>query len=171
MSNYAIDRAWLCVVCSSPILTESAKTVLHNSFVLSELKCGEFTIPLSKPGYTLIGITGIRDNSTVPTTMFLLHFGDKTVGKALCLYRTTRSVGPTLRLIEIAEEWRRHGLGLRLVEEIMNHYEKVFQKTIQAIPITFSVSNSFTFRNAYLWFQKHIGELDDIDGMDDELGR
>jgi GNAT superfamily N-acetyltransferase len=169
MSNYALDQAWLCVVCSSPTLTESAKTVLDDSFALSELQCGEFTIPLTKPGYSLSGITGIRDNSTVPSTLFLLQFDDKTVGKALCSYRSRTWVGPTLELIEIAEEWRRHGLGLRLVEEIMSYFEKVFQTTIQARPIVFTVSN-VTVKYASLWFQKYA-RLVVIDDTGNELGR
>jgi GNAT superfamily N-acetyltransferase len=174
MSYLGMDHGWLCIVSTSDVLTESARNQLQGkSFALGELKCTEFTLTLDDwPGYTLTGVTGVEDHSASPSTLFTLKFGtDKTVGKALCTYHNSEmcSVGPTLELIEIAKEWRRHGLGQMLMEELQFHFRNVFHKVIDAKgEILFAICY-VTNRYASQWFQNEIG-FSDLDGMGEELG-
>lgn len=92
MTYLGMDDGWLCIVSTSDILTESARNQLkEKSFALGELKCNEFTLTLDDwPGYTLSGVTGVKDGSASPSTLFTLKFGtDKIVGKALCTYHNS----------------------------------------------------------------------------------
>lgn len=172
MSNYSIGHAWLVLVSSSEAFTDSAKGTLCCSYAFSELMCDEFTLPISLTGYSLSAVTGVKDNTTRPSTLFLLKFGDKIVGKALCTYSNGEmdAVGPTLELIEIAKEWRRHGLGTELMQEMEYYFGDVFQNVIEAQGfILFSVCY-VTNRYASLWFQDHL-YFRDLDGMGEELGK
>jgi GNAT superfamily N-acetyltransferase len=175
MSTLGIHRGWLCIVSTSDVLTESARNQLQGkSFALGELKCTEFSLTLDDdwPGYTLTGVTGVEDHSASPSTLFTLKFGtDKIVGKALCTYQNggMGSVGPTLELIEIAKEWRRHGLGKMLMDELQYHFQDVYQKVIEAKgDILFSICD-VTTRYASQWFQNKLF-FSDLDGMGEELG-
>jgi GNAT superfamily N-acetyltransferase len=172
MENFSLGCAWLCLVSYSEILTAFAKGKLGCSFAFCELQCSEFTRPFARPGYSLSGVTGISDDSKYPSTLFLLKFGDKTVGKALCTYKNGEmdSVGPTLELIEIAKEWRHHGLGTQLMEEVESYFDDAFWNVIEARgSVLFSVCY-VTSRYASLWFQDHLF-FDNLDGMGEELGK
>jgi GNAT superfamily N-acetyltransferase len=172
MANHGMDHPFLYVVSTSDILTDFALGKLGLSFAICGLKCTEFTLPCSKPGYSLSGVNGVGDDSTSPSTLVLLKFGDKTVGKALCTYHNSEmgSVGPTLELIEIAKEWRRHGLGTLLMEALEHHFEDVFLNAIEAKgSVRFAVCY-VTNRYASLWFQNNF-DFEDLDGMGEELGK
>jgi GNAT superfamily N-acetyltransferase len=174
MTTHGMDHPWLCVVSTSDIFTDFALGKLGLSFAICSFMCTEFTLtcPIGKPGYSLTGVTGVGDDSTNPSTLFLLKFGDKTVGKALCTYQNGEmgSVGPTLELIEIAKEWRRHGLGSLLMEELEHYFEDVFLKAIEAKgAVRFAVCY-VTNRYASVWFQNNL-DFEDLDGMGEELGK
>lgn len=79
------------------------------------------------------------------------------------------SVGPTLELIEIAKEWRRHGLGAMLMEELENNFRDVFEKVIEAKGSILFAICYVTNRYASQWFQNKL-YFSDLDGMGEELG-
>lgn len=75
-----------------------------------------------------------KDPSSI-TTLFEMKCGTKVIAKSLCTYKNSNlsSAGPTIERLEVAEEWRRHGYGSKLVKAMETFYGEKFIGIYQAM--------------------------------------
>lgn len=107
-------------------------------------------------------------------SLFTLSHNSKVVGKVLCAYQNgeVSTAGPTLEIIEIAQEWRGHGIGRDLLYFVEHYLKELWQEHWEAFnedgEIRLSACN-VNSREASSWFKKR-GFRDD-DGMGEELSK
>jgi hypothetical protein len=127
--------------------------------------------------------TRYRTSWLRPMTMFKLYFINNSsssatrcggemnkilVGKCLCSYKLDSSdeCGPTIEMIEIADEWHRHGLGSMLLKAMYTYFNNTF--VIAAISLD-DIKDTYFFVHdtesyASRWLQKRHGFRDDGEG-------
>jgi GNAT superfamily N-acetyltransferase len=185
VSTASTDKPWLVVDCTTPEITASVQSLLAQDFALLELKHETSILAHSFDDiadddcineYSITTTTGTKqgddeDGGSV-STIFVLKRKDKVVAKALCTYSNGEmdSVGPTLELLEVAQEWRRHGLGLALMEAVEGFHRNLCEPIVErGHRVLFAVCY---VTNAYVstWFQEQC-DFEDLDGMGEELGK
>lgn len=180
----SVTCGWIYIRCSSKEAENFVEKHLRDSerFALAKVPHVEVTMTVDSPpaqGFTMTyrtgsGMASTQGNGGHPSslsTLFELKKGAKTVAKSLCSYmnRQMGNPGPTIELLEVAKEWRRHGYGSRLLCRIRNHFEEIFlDDDVGSVePVKFNVCYC-TNQDAFHFFLSH--GFQDWDGMGEELG-
>ncbi len=106
--------------------------------------------------------------------MFEFKIGEKVIAMALCSYWNcaNESSGPTIEMIETAEEWQGHGFGFgkTLLKGMESYFENTFDDiyVLHISRVNFNVCY-VTSSAAFEWFIEQ--GFDDWDGMGEEMGK
>ena len=109
-------------------------------------------------------------------SLFTFSHEGKVVGKMLCAYHNGEvcTAGPTLEIIEMAQEWRGHGIGCDLLFFVEHYLKELWEEHWEAFmdigegEIRLSACDVRS-REALSWFKKR-GFRDD-DGFGEELSK
>ena len=107
-------------------------------------------------------------------SLFTFSHGSKVVGKVLCAYHNgeVSTAGPTLEIIEMAQEWRGHGIGRDLLFFVEHYFKGLWKEHMEAFnedgQIRLSACN-VTSREALIWFKKRGFRNDD--SLGEELSK
>ncbi|KAL3930331.1 MAG: hypothetical protein SGARI_004510 [Bacillariaceae sp.] len=116
--------------------------------------------------------TGNGPGKTSPCigTLFELKKAGKIVSKCICSYQNAEmdNTGPTIEVFETAAEWRNHGYGSKLFQEVQAHFENLFENAMDTRGVKFNVCYVTNYE-ACQWFQNR--GFFDLDGMGEELGK
>ena len=176
-----MSLAWLCLTCfNKPQVLDRIHQELSKDYdlatfphVCEELAIPEDVIDLKDGSYRLVAVTGASsedETKTSVSTLFSLCFGsEKIVAKALCSYENSEmnSVGPTIEMFEVAEEWQGHRLGDALMRGVHSFYCAKFEDILTNVLL--SVCHVTNFHAARWFMSKH--HFKDLDGMCEELGK
>ena len=75
-------------------------------------------------GLSITRRSGNKDNDPSSiTTLFEMKLGSTIIAKSLCTYFNMTNAGPTIKLFEVAKEWRRKKYGSKLVKAMNTYYK------------------------------------------------
>jgi hypothetical protein len=138
-----VDDPWLFLSCMNDEVSNRIYEALKSDFDLAIFPHETESIDVDDldGSYRLDAVTGDKfgsDTKNSITTLFSLYRShaeheqpnDLLVAKALCSYENSEinCVGPTLEMIETAQEWQHRGLGTAMIQAIEIFYKGKFEE-------------------------------------------
>lgn len=161
------EEPWVRVKCVSQEAVKFMEEHLKVSFSIVQVSHVERKVQFSMQGYYLTASTG---GDELRTFFEVKQTGTNiVVAKARCTYQNeaTGVAGPTLEHIETVKEWQNQGLGISLLESVMEFYRSMFTRILIANKDVRMYATAVSSSGAFEWFQER-GFRDDY-GTGEEL--